>query len=131
MATSASSFPSPYELTSPAGSEGWRDIYPYYLIFNDKLRAEDEKKFWFCDSQHWPFPFKPFDVITVEFAVKCLSQYNTRHLIVPPANGLEARIHQRLSISQSGSGGARENSGPRATVSGAGRILLSELEYAP
>ena len=93
MATSASSFPSPYELTSPAGSEGWRDIYPYYLIFNDKLRAEDEKKFWFCDSQHWPFPFKPFDVITVEFAVKCLSQYNTRHLIVPPANGLEARIH--------------------------------------
>jgi pyruvate,water dikinase len=62
------------------------------LLFNDKLKAEDEKKFWFCDSQHWPYPFKPFDVITVEFAVKCLSQYNTRHLLVPPANGLDSRI---------------------------------------
>jgi pyruvate,water dikinase len=92
MTTAAARFPSPYELASPAGSEGWRDIYPYYLLFNDKLKAEDEKKFWFCDSQHWPYPFKPFDVITVEFAVKCLSQYNTRHLLVPPANGLDSRI---------------------------------------
>ena len=93
MPATASSFPSPSELGSPAGSEGWRDIYPYYLVFNDKLKAEDDKKFWFCDSQHWPFPFKPFDAIAVEFAVKCLSQYNTRHLIVPPANGLDCRIH--------------------------------------
>ena len=85
-------FPSPYELSSPAGSEGWQKIYPYYLNFNSELKAEDEKKFWFCDSQHWPYPFKPFDVIGIDFAVKCLSQYNTRHLMVPPANGLEMRI---------------------------------------
>lgn len=93
MTATAARFPSPFELTSPNGSEGWKDIYPYYMLFNDALKDEDEKKFWFCDSQHWPYPFKPFDVISAEFAVKCLSQYNTRHLLVPPANGLEARIH--------------------------------------
>lgn len=85
-------FPSPFELAAPEGAEGWQSIYPYYLLFNEKTRAEDEAKFWFCDSQHWPYPFKPFDVITAEFAVKTLSQYNTRHLLVPPANGLEQRI---------------------------------------
>lgn len=92
MTATAEKFPSPYELVSPKGSEGWQSIYPYYMLFNPKLKAEDEAKFWFCDSQHWPYPFKPFDVITAEFAVKTLSQYNTRHLLVPPANGLEARI---------------------------------------
>ena len=29
----------------------------------------------------------------VEYAVKCLGQYNTRHLLVPPANGVDYRIH--------------------------------------
>ncbi len=28
-----------------------------------------------------------------EYAVKCLGQYNTRHLLVPPANGVDYRIH--------------------------------------
>jgi hypothetical protein len=26
-------FPSPYELKSPPGSEGWRELYPYYPGF--------------------------------------------------------------------------------------------------
>ncbi len=30
--------------------------------------------------------------MTVEFAVKCLGQYNTRHYLVPPANGIDYRI---------------------------------------
>jgi pyruvate, water dikinase len=90
---SASKFPSPYELPAPAGAENWRSMYPYYLTFRDELRAEEEGKFWFCDSQHWPKPFKPFDALTVEWAVKCLGQYNTRHYLVPPANGIETRFH--------------------------------------
>ncbi|HEX7566432.1 MAG TPA: hypothetical protein VF396_24755, partial [Bradyrhizobium sp.] len=28
----------------------------------------------------------------VDFAIKCLGQYNTRHLLVPPANGIDYRI---------------------------------------
>ena len=31
--------------------------------------------------------------MTVEFAVKCLGQYNTRHYLIPPANGVDYRIH--------------------------------------
>jgi len=86
-------FPSPYQLKAPAGAEGWQRLYPYYLVFQDNLKEKEEKKFWFCDSQHWPSPFKPFDAVTVEFAVKCLGQYNTRHYLVPPANGVDYRIH--------------------------------------
>lgn len=86
-------FPSPYELPAPAGAEKWRSMYPYYMVFRDELREAEEAKFWFCDSQHWPNPFKPFDALTVEFAVKCLGQYNTRHYLVPPANGIEYRFH--------------------------------------
>ena len=91
--TNATRFPSPYDISAPKGAEGWKEIYPYYSVFHEELKAEEEKNFWFRDSQHWPYAFKPFDVIGVEFAVKCLSQYNTRHLLVPPANGLEGRIH--------------------------------------
>jgi pyruvate,water dikinase len=90
---SKAKFPSPYELPAPAGAEDWRSMYPYYLTFRDDMRKEEEGKFWFCDSQHWPAPFKPFDALTVEFAVKCLGQYNTRHYLVPPANGIEVRYH--------------------------------------
>ena len=86
-------FPSPYDLKTPAGAEGWEQLYPYYLRFQDNLRSEEDAKFWFCDSQHWPSPFKPFDAVTVEFAVKCLGQYNTRHYLIPPANGIDYRIH--------------------------------------
>jgi len=91
--TAMTKFPSPYDLAAPAGAEDWRSLYPYYLQFRDNLRAEEDKKFWFCDSQHWPAPFKPFDAVTVEFAVKCLGQYNTRHYLIPPANGIDYRIH--------------------------------------
>jgi pyruvate, water dikinase len=85
-------FPSPYELAPPTGAEDWKSMYPYYMVFKDELKKEEEAKFWFCDSQHWPNPFKPFDAVTVEFAVKCLGQYNTRHYLIPPANGIEYRF---------------------------------------
>jgi pyruvate,water dikinase len=86
-------FPSPYDLHAPQGAEEWASMYPYYLTFREELRNEEDGKFWFCDSQHWPRPFKPFEAMMVEFAVKCLGQYNTRHYMVPPANGIEYRIH--------------------------------------
>ena len=86
------SFPKPSQLTVPEGAEGWEKLYPYNLVFQNLSGAEDEK-FWFCDSQHWPAVFKPFETIGGEFAVKCLGQYNTRHLLIPPANGIEFKIH--------------------------------------
>jgi pyruvate,water dikinase len=86
-------FPSPYDLTAPPGAEGWQDIYPYFLVFREDRREVEDKKFWFCDSMHWPRVFKPFDVIMVEYAIKCLGQYNTRQWLIPPANGLDYHIH--------------------------------------
>lgn len=93
MDAQAPLFPSAYDLKAPEGAEGWEELYPYYLTFQPNLRTQEDGKFWFCDSQHWPNPFKPFDAMTVEFAVKCLGQYNTRHYLVPPANGVDYRIH--------------------------------------
>jgi pyruvate, water dikinase len=86
-------FISPYDHQAPAGAEGWQSLYPYYMVFQDNLKDTEEAKFFFCDSQHWPQVFKPFDAITVEFAVKTLGQYNTRQWLIPPANGIDFKIH--------------------------------------
>ncbi|MFF0447361.1 PEP/pyruvate-binding domain-containing protein [Streptomyces sp. NPDC004609] len=86
-------FPSPYELTAPPGAEGWQRLYPYYLVFRPELRDADEHKFWFCDTQHWPRVLKPFEVSVVEFAMRCLGQYNSRYFVVPTAAGIEYRVH--------------------------------------
>ncbi|GGJ69047.1 PEP-utilizing enzyme [Streptomyces brasiliensis] len=85
------SFPKPSQIEVPEGAEGWEELYPYNLVFGNAPGADE--KFWFCDSQHWPTVFKPFETIGGEFAVKCLGQYNTRHLLIPPANGIEFKIH--------------------------------------
>ncbi|GEP26469.1 hypothetical protein E3O11_12930 [Cryobacterium levicorallinum] len=87
------SFPSPYDQAPAVGAEGWKDLYAYNLVFQENRREVEEGKFWFCDSQHWPTVTKPFETIGFEFAVSCLGQYNTRHLLIPPANGIEFRIH--------------------------------------
>ncbi|MGV3712882.1 PEP-utilizing enzyme [Pseudolysinimonas sp.] len=87
------SFPSPYDLATPPGAEGWRDIYAYNLVFQDSRRDVEEAKFWFCDSQHWPTVTRPFETIGFEFAVKCLGEMSARQLVIPTANGIEFRIH--------------------------------------
>jgi pyruvate, water dikinase len=91
--TEVNRFVSPYDDPAPDGAEGWEDLYPYYLRFREDRREFEESRFWFADLQHWPTVFKPFDTITVEFAIKCLGQYNTRHLLIPPANGIDYRVH--------------------------------------
>src|SRR3954469_1210007 len=86
-------FARPYDDPPPAGAEGWEELYPYYVHFREDRRELEESRFWFADTQHWPVVFKPFDAITVEFACRCLGQYNTRHYIIPPANGIDYRVH--------------------------------------
>jgi pyruvate, water dikinase len=86
-------FVSPYDDPAPAGAEGWQELYPYYLHFRDDRREAEEARFWFADTQHWPAVFRPFDTIAVEFAIRCLGQYNTRHYVIPPANGIDYRVH--------------------------------------
>ena len=86
-------FISPYDDAAPAGAEGWQELYPYFLTFQENRRESEEGKFWFADLAHWPRVFKPFDTIMVEYACKCLGQYNTRHYLIPPANGIDYRVH--------------------------------------
>ncbi len=85
-------FPSAFDVKPPKGAEDWQSLYPYYTQFQPSRRKEDDDKFWFCNSQHWPNPLRPFDVIFLDYAIKCLGQYNSRHLLVPPANGIDYRI---------------------------------------
>lgn len=85
-------FPTPSSVPAVAGAEDWAEMYPYYNLFQPEQRAEDEGKFWFCNSQHWPVPLRPFDILQLDYSGKTLGQYNTRQWIVPPANGLEVRI---------------------------------------
>lgn len=92
MDAKVSLFPSAFDVAPPKGAEDWQSLYPYYTRFQPSRRAEDDAKFWFCNSQHWPTPLRPFDVIFLDFAIKCLGQYNSRHLLVPPANGIDYRI---------------------------------------
>ena len=89
MDVSTPMFPSAFDVDTPAGAEGWKDLYPYYTHFHPARREQDDDTFWFCNSQHWPTPFRPFDTIMLDFAIKGLGQYNTRHLLVPPANGVD------------------------------------------
>jgi pyruvate,water dikinase len=88
----ASMFPSPLEIKAPPGAEGWEDMYPYYLLYQPHQRKEDEEKFWFCNSQHWPVPLRPFETLMLEYTQKTLGQYNSRHLLIPPANGVECKM---------------------------------------
>lgn len=86
-------FPSPYSLKSPPEAEGWQSYFPYYSVFQNVHRDVDENRFWYCDAQHWPTVIRPFEWIAAEFAYKGVSQFNSRHYIVPPANGLDYRVH--------------------------------------
>ncbi len=85
-------FPSPFDVKTPPGGEGWQDLYPYYLVFSEDRRGEEEAAFWFQDGVHWREVLYPFDSIFMEFALKCLSQYNTRFYIIPPAMGVDYRV---------------------------------------
>ncbi|MGI9197108.1 MAG: PEP-utilizing enzyme [Candidatus Nanopelagicales bacterium] len=88
----ADRFPSPFDIETPPGAEGWQEMYVYSSLFSESRRDFEESMFWFQDGVHWPKVLTPWDASFYEFAIASLSQYNTRHLQVPPANGIAARI---------------------------------------
>jgi pyruvate,water dikinase len=88
----ADRFPSPFDIPTPEGAEGWKDMYVYSSLFSEQRRDFEDSMFWFQDGVHWPNVLTPWDATFYEFAIASLSQYNTRHLQVPPANGIAFRI---------------------------------------
>lgn len=85
-------FPSPFEVETPPGAEGWQRMYPYYLLFSEENREWEESVLWFQDGMHHPEVEFPFDTITHECWRLGLGQYHSRIFAVPPAYGIEQRI---------------------------------------
>ncbi|MGH3863347.1 PEP-utilizing enzyme [Actinokineospora sp.] len=88
----ADRFPSPFEIATPSGAEGWQQLYTYSSLFCDERREYEDGGFWFHDGVHWPEALTPWDTTFLEFAIASLSQYNTRHYMIPPAYGVDYRI---------------------------------------
>jgi pyruvate,water dikinase len=87
----ADRFPSPFEMPTPPGAEGWQDLYAYSTVFSEDRREYEESMFWFMDGVHTPEVVPPWDATIMEFAIIALSQYNTRHYVIPPALGVDLR----------------------------------------
>ncbi|MCP4357808.1 MAG: hypothetical protein GY796_07325 [Chloroflexi bacterium] len=85
-------FASPFDIEMPSGAEGWETLYPYYLLFSDARRSFEDGKLWFHDAGHWPEALYPFDTIFYEFAMLCMSQYNSRVFLLPLSMGFDFRV---------------------------------------
>ncbi|HWH94383.1 MAG TPA: PEP-utilizing enzyme [Baekduia sp.] len=90
-ATQARAFPSPYEVGTPAGCDGWEEMYPYYALFDEHRRERDEGRFWFWNSMHFPLPMPAFDVVAVDAPYQAVGSWQNRVFAVPPAMGIDYR----------------------------------------
>ncbi|HEX6461052.1 MAG TPA: PEP-utilizing enzyme [Thermoleophilaceae bacterium] len=88
----AGAFPSPYEIETPPGCEGWEEMYPYYAVFDEARRDADEKRFWFWNSMHFPVPMPAFDVQCIDSPYQAVGAWQNRVFAVPPAMGIDYRI---------------------------------------
>ncbi|HEX6678079.1 MAG TPA: PEP-utilizing enzyme [Actinomycetes bacterium] len=82
------SFPLPSEIPDAPGAEGWRSMYPYFTRF----QPEDDERFWFYNSMHFPEPMPAFDVITAEVPYTAIGANTTRVFVLPTTLGIEHRI---------------------------------------
>src|SRR5262245_3200628 len=83
----SSAFPSPYEIATPPGCEGWQEMYPYYTLFDEARRETDEGRFWFWNSMHFPVPMPAFDVHCIDSPYQAVGEWQNRFFAVPPAMG--------------------------------------------
>jgi pyruvate,water dikinase len=81
-------FPVPSSLKVVAGTERAQAAYPYYMQFT----KEDDARFWFYNSMHFPEPMCAFDVTTAEAAYCALGAANTRVHSLPTTLGIDYRI---------------------------------------
>ncbi len=86
------SFPNPFSIETPDGCEGWQEMYPYWALFDEHRRESDESRLWFWNSQHFPFPMPPFDMVEVDHPYYTLGGWQNRAFAVPPAMGVDYRV---------------------------------------
>jgi pyruvate, water dikinase len=85
-------FPSPFEVETPPGAEGWEEMYPYYLLFDPARRESEENRFWFYNGMHFPEPMPAFDMITAESCYLSIGLYQGRVFSIPNVLGIEHRV---------------------------------------
>lgn len=86
--TKTKGFPLPSSLKVIAGTERAQAAYPYYMQFS----KEDDERFWFYNSMHFPEPMSVFDMITAEAAYCALGSANTRIHCLPTTLGIDYRV---------------------------------------
>src|SRR3954462_15709654 len=67
-------------------------MYPYWALFDEHRREADESRLWFWNSQHFPFPRPPFDMVEVDHPYYALGGWQNRAFAVPPAMGVDYRV---------------------------------------
>ncbi len=88
MSDTQKGFPLPSSIKVIPGTEEAQAAYPYYTQFE----PEDDEKFWFYNSMHFPEPMHHFDMITAEAAYVAMGAMNTRMHVLPTAKGVDHRI---------------------------------------
>jgi len=95
MTNSTNPFPLPTEIGSVPGAENWADMYAYFT----RVQPEDDVRFWFYNSMHFPEPMSAFDMITAEAAYHAMGAYVSRVFTFPTAKGIDYRcINGRIYI---------------------------------
>jgi pyruvate, water dikinase len=84
----AAGFPLPSQIADAPGADGWRSMYPYFTRF----QPEDDKRFWFYNSMHFPEPMPAFDTITAEVPYSAIGANTARVFVFPTTLGIEHRI---------------------------------------
>ena len=123
--TAARGFPLPSSLKVVPGTEGAQAAYPYYMQF----APEDDTRFWFYNSMHFPEPMSAFDMVTAEAAycalgavehARALPADHARHR---PPDHQRPRLHRRQRRDRSGRDRAsapRSSSSARSTTTRTG-----------
>ena len=81
-------FPLPSQIADVPGAQGWRDMYRYFTRF----QPEDDQRFWFYNSMHFPEPMPAFDTITAELPYSAIGANTARLFVFPTTLGIEHRI---------------------------------------
>ena len=84
----AGRFPLPSQIGDAPGAAGWQSMYPYFTRF----QPEDDERFWFCNSMHFPEPMPAFDTITAEIPYSAIGANTARVFVFPTTLGIEHRI---------------------------------------
>ena len=88
MSDKPAGFPKPSSLNVAEGTEAAQAGYPYYMQFG----PEDDDRFWFYNSMHFPEPMHHFDMVTAEAAYCALGSSNTRVHCLPTTLGIDYRV---------------------------------------